>query len=56
MIGKSKSQNTLIYEQAEEIAYAATFLVSDEVNQIQWAPLNGITDNVIIGLIGSILH
>jgi hypothetical protein len=44
------------YGQAEEIASAATFLVSDEVNQIQWAPLNGIMDNVINGLLGSILH
>jgi hypothetical protein len=40
------------FGQAEEIASAATFLVSDEVNQIS---INGIADNVISRLMGSYL-
>jgi hypothetical protein len=41
---------------ARETALAAKLIVSDEVNQIQWKPLNGFIDNVINQLMGSNLH
>jgi hypothetical protein len=55
----SPSPKLLLYTEklkARETALAAKFIVSNEVNQIQWEPLNGFIDNVINQLMGSNLH